>query len=100
MAAAAVTAQGHIFAMLDADGDGVISRQEYLARPERAAQALGRSVDDPLVRNSLVAHEQVHASMDADGDGKVTFARYATWAGGATFDAAGPAGAGIVVRPR
>ncbi|MGW8767552.1 EF-hand domain-containing protein [Streptomyces sp. NPDC055815] len=87
MAAAAVTAKGHIFAMLDADGDGVISRQEYLARPERAAQALGRSGDDPLVRTALVAHEQVYASMDADGDGKVTFAEYVTWAGGASFDA-------------
>ncbi|MFJ9811184.1 EF-hand domain-containing protein [Streptomyces sp. NPDC101158] len=86
-AAAAVTAKGHIFAMLDVDGDGVISRQEYLARPERAAAALGRSGDDPLVRAALVAHEQVYASMDADGDGKVTFDEYATWAGGATFDA-------------
>ncbi|MDI3420895.1 EF-hand domain-containing protein [Streptomyces luteolus] len=85
-APAAVTAKGHIFAMLDVDGDGVISRQEYLARPERAAAALGRGGDDPLVLAALTAHERVYASMDSDGDGRVTFDEYATWAGAEAFD--------------
>ncbi|AEW98523.1 EF-hand domain-containing protein [Streptantibioticus cattleyicolor] len=81
-----LTAKRHIFTMLDTDGDGVISRREYLARPERAARALGRDGDDPLVRAARVAHERVYASMDADGDGRVTFEEYATWAGGEVFD--------------
>ncbi|MEU2062452.1 EF-hand domain-containing protein [Streptomyces sp. NPDC013455] len=83
---AAVTAKGHIFAMLDVDGDGVISRQEYLARPARAAAVLGRNGDDPLVLAALAAHERVYTSMDADGDGKVTFDEYAAWAGAGAFD--------------
>ncbi|WP_431046830.1 EF-hand domain-containing protein [Streptomyces sp. P1-3] len=82
----AIAAKAHIFTMLDVDGDGVISRQEYLARPERAAAALGREGGDPLVSAARTAHERVYASMDANGDGKVTFAEYATWAGAETFD--------------
>ncbi|MEV0123070.1 EF-hand domain-containing protein [Streptomyces sp. NPDC050703] len=81
-----ITAKRHIFSMLDVDGDGVISRQEYLTRPERAAQAAGRSGDDPLVAVARTAHEQVFASMDADQDGRVTFAEYEAWAGGQAFD--------------
>ncbi|GAB2610792.1 calcium binding protein CalD [Streptomyces capparidis] len=82
----ATTAKRHIFAMLDVDGDGVISRQEYLTRPARAAAALGRAQDDPLVRAAHTAHERVYASMDADGDGRVTFEEYAAWAGAEAFD--------------
>ncbi|MGW0532447.1 EF-hand domain-containing protein [Streptomyces sp. NPDC003032] len=85
-ATATATAKGHIFTMLDVDGDGVISRQEYLARPLRAATALGRDQDDRLVVAALAAHERVFASMDADGDGRVTFEEYAAWAGGEAFD--------------
>ncbi|MGW6318079.1 EF-hand domain-containing protein [Streptomyces sp. NPDC055099] len=81
-----ITAKRHIFSMLDVDGDGVISRQEYLARPERAAAALGRTGDDPLLAAARTAHEQVFASMDAEQDGQVTFAQYAAWAGGQAFD--------------
>ncbi|MFJ7593000.1 EF-hand domain-containing protein [Streptomyces sp. NPDC097617] len=81
-----ITAKQHIFSMLDVDGDGVISRQEYLARPERAAQALGRAGDDPLLSLARTAHQQVFASMDADKDGRVTFAEYEAWAGGESFD--------------
>ncbi len=81
-----LTAKGHIFTMLDADGDGVISRQEYLGRLERAATALGRDGDDPLLATARAAHERVFASMDADGDNRVTFEEYATWAGAEAFD--------------
>ncbi|MFI6843080.1 EF-hand domain-containing protein [Kitasatospora sp. NPDC050467] len=80
------TAKSHIFAMLDVDGDGVISRPEYLARPGRAASALGRDEGDPLVAAARAAHERVYASMDADGDGRVTFEEYAAWAGAGAFD--------------
>ncbi|MFH8561430.1 EF-hand domain-containing protein [Streptomyces sp. NPDC017988] len=81
-----ITAKRHIFSMLDVDGDGVISRQEYLARPERAAEALGRADDDPLLSLARTAHDRVFASMDADQDGRVTFAEYEAWAGGEAFD--------------
>lgn len=81
-----ITAKGHIFAMLDVDGDGVISRREYLARPERAAVALGRRAQDPLVAVARTAHERVFASMDANGDGEVSFEEYAAWAGAEAFD--------------
>ncbi|MCX5199105.1 EF-hand domain-containing protein [Streptomyces sp. NBC_00249] len=82
-----ISAKRHIFTMLDVDGDGVISRLEYLTRPERAAQALGRRGDDPLVAAARTAHQRVFASMDANGDGEVTFEEYAVWAGGEAFDA-------------
>ncbi|MET9518023.1 EF-hand domain-containing protein [Streptomyces sp. NPDC002994] len=82
----AIAAKRDIFTMLDADGDGVISRQEYLARPERAAAATGRDRDDPLVSLARTAHERVYASMDANDDGKVTFEEYAAWAGADAFD--------------
>lgn len=81
-----ITAKRHIFSMLDVDGDGVISRQEYLARPERAAEALGRAGDDPLMSLARTAHERVFASMDSNQDGQVTFAEYEAWAGGEAFD--------------
>ncbi|GAA1549080.1 EF-hand domain-containing protein [Streptomyces albidochromogenes] len=72
--------------MLDVDGVGVISRQEYLTRPERAAAVAGRDGDDPLVSIARATHEEVYASMDANGDGKVTFEEYAAWAGAEAFD--------------
>ncbi|MGW7331435.1 EF-hand domain-containing protein [Streptomyces sp. NPDC054840] len=81
-----ITAKRHIFSMLDVDGDGVISRQEYLARPERAAAALGRAGDDPLLSLARIAHARVFASMDANLDGRVTFTEYEAWAGGKAFD--------------
>ncbi|MEU7606060.1 EF-hand domain-containing protein [Streptomyces sp. NPDC041003] len=81
-----IMAKRHIFSMLDVDGDGVISRQEYLARPERAAAALGRAGDDPLLSLARTAHERVFASMDANQDGRVTFTEYEAWAGEEAFD--------------
>ncbi|MET9438584.1 EF-hand domain-containing protein [Streptomyces sp. NPDC006551] len=79
-------AKARIFAMLDVDGDGVISRHEYLTRPERAAAASGRGADDPLLPLAREAHERVYASMDANGDGAVTFEEYAAWAGADSFE--------------
>ncbi|QDQ09536.1 EF-hand domain-containing protein [Streptomyces spectabilis] len=80
------TAKQHIFAMLDTDGDGSISQDEYLARPARVAAATGRPAHDPLVVAAHAAHERVYASMDADADGRVTLEEYAAWAGGPAFD--------------
>ncbi|MFE9928003.1 EF-hand domain-containing protein [Streptomyces sp. NPDC005533] len=81
-----MTAREHIFRMLDTDGDGVISRREYLARPERAAAELGRDSNDPLVASARTLHGRVFDSMDANGDGQVTLDEYAAWAGAGTFD--------------
>ncbi|MGW7052645.1 EF-hand domain-containing protein [Streptomyces sp. NPDC054887] len=81
-----MAARNRVFGMLDVDGDGVISRQEYLVRPDRAAAKLGRDMNDPLVSVARTLHERVFASMDANGDGQVTFEEYAAWAGAQTFD--------------
>ncbi|UUU34888.1 EF-hand domain-containing protein [Streptomyces sp. CA-210063] len=75
-----------VFAMLDADGDGIISKDEYFARAERVTLATGRTHDDPLVVAARGAGERAWASMDADGDGGVTFDEYAAWAGADAFD--------------
>ncbi|MFD7629565.1 EF-hand domain-containing protein [Streptomyces sp. NPDC059851] len=79
-------AKRRIFAMLDADGDGVVSRAEYLARVDRAASALGRGADHPVVSAARRAHEVVWQDMDADRDGRVTFEEYRTWAGYDAFE--------------
>jgi Ca2+-binding EF-hand superfamily protein len=81
-----ITAKRLVFAMLDADGDGVISADEYFARAERVAEATGRTKDDPLVIAARMAGERAWAAMDADGDGGVTFQEYARWAGAGAFD--------------
>ncbi|GAA3033100.1 Ca2+-binding EF-hand superfamily protein [Streptomyces olivoverticillatus] len=81
-----ITAKKLVFAMLDADGDGVISTEEYAARAERVARATGRSMDDPLVVAARASGQQAWAAMDADGDGGVTFEEYAAWAGAEAFD--------------
>ncbi|GAA1964107.1 EF-hand domain-containing protein [Kitasatospora viridis] len=75
-----------IFAMLDADGDGVISQAEYFARVDRVAAALGREDRDPLVEAARAAHEDVWWQMDADRDLGVTFEEYAAWAGHDAFE--------------
>ncbi|MBC2877840.1 MULTISPECIES: EF-hand domain-containing protein [Streptomyces] len=79
-------AQRLVFAMLDADGDGVVSRDEYLARTTNAALAAGREQDDPLVVTARTLGARAWASMDADGDGRMTFDEYAAWAGAEAFD--------------
>ncbi|MEW2587882.1 EF-hand domain-containing protein [Streptomyces virginiae] len=79
-------AKQRIFAMLDRDGDGVVSRTEYLARVDRAAAAMGRGGDDPVVHTARAAHEHVFADMDADHDGRVTFEEYRAWAGHESFE--------------
>ncbi len=75
-----------IFAMLDADGDGVITHAEYLARVDRAAEACGRDPQDPLVAVARAAHGEVFRQMDGDGDGGVTFDEYRSWAGHEAFE--------------
>ncbi|WP_320773121.1 EF-hand domain-containing protein [Streptomyces sp. CRN 30] len=79
-------AQRLVFAMLDADQDGVVSRDEYLARTANVARATRRTQDDPLVVTARTAGEQAWASMDANGDGELTFDEYAAWAGAEAFD--------------
>ncbi|GAA4115751.1 EF-hand domain-containing protein [Streptomyces hundungensis] len=80
------SAKRRIFTMLDADGDGVITRGEYLARVERAAAACGRDPQHPLVGAARSAHEEVFRQMDANGDGAVTLEEYSDWAGHDAFE--------------
>ncbi|MEU3721277.1 EF-hand domain-containing protein [Streptomyces sp. NPDC031705] len=79
-------AQRLIFAMLDADGDGIVSRQEYLARTGNVARAMGLEDDDRRVVTARTLGERAWESMDADGDGRMTFDEYAAWAGAEAFD--------------
>ncbi|MEU2851694.1 EF-hand domain-containing protein [Streptomyces syringium] len=81
-----ITAKRLVFTMLDTDGDGVVSKDEYSARAERVARATGRTDDDPLVIAARAAGERAWAAMDANGDGGVTFEEYAAWAGAEAFD--------------
>ncbi|MGK5640730.1 EF-hand domain-containing protein [Streptomyces sp. URMC 126] len=80
------SAKERVFAMLDADGDGVISASEYLARARNVIRATGRADDDPLVIAARASGERAWAAMDADGDGGVTFEEYDAWAGAEAFD--------------
>lgn len=56
------------FALLDADGDGLISAAELL----RLMRALGDDVTDE-------AAERAVQLMDADGDGLVSLEEFARW---------------------
>ncbi|MFI8931771.1 EF-hand domain-containing protein [Streptomyces sp. NPDC053474] len=78
--------QHRIFATLDVDGDGAITRAEYLGRVDRVAAAAGRSAEHPVVAASRAAHEAVFADMDGDGDGRVTFDEYRSWVGHDAFE--------------
>ncbi|MFE2322689.1 EF-hand domain-containing protein [Streptomyces sp. NPDC059385] len=80
------TAKRRIFAMLDVDGDGVITRAEYLGRVDRAAAACGRDAQHPLVAAALAAHEEVFRQMDGNADGAVTYEEYRDWAGHDAFE--------------
>ncbi|QLE74446.1 EF-hand domain-containing protein [Streptomyces rectiverticillatus] len=82
----ATAAKRLVFAMLDTDGDGVISKAEYSARVERVTRATGRTNDDPLVIAAREVGARAWAAMDANGDGGVTFDEYAAWAGAEAFD--------------
>lgn len=75
-----------VFAMLDTDGDGIVSKAEYAARAERVALASGRTLDDPVVVAVRAAGERAWNAMDANGDGGVTFEEYEAWAGAEAFD--------------
>lgn len=75
-----------VFAMLDADGDGTVSREEYMARTRNVALAMGLEEDDQLVITARTLGERAWASMDADRDGKMTFDEYTAWAGAEAFD--------------
>ncbi|MEW1639916.1 EF-hand domain-containing protein [Streptomyces sp. NPDC093801] len=102
--------QHRIFAMLDLDGDGVVTHAEYLGRVERVASAMGRDASHPVVAASRAAHEAVFADMDRDHDGRVTFEEYRSWVGhdaferscrpalGSLFDIADADGDGRLVR--
>ena len=79
-------AQKLVFAMLDADGDGIVSREEYMARARNVALAMGLDEDHQLVVTARSLGERAWASMDADGDGRMTFDEYAAWAGAEAFD--------------
>ncbi|MEU0936368.1 EF-hand domain-containing protein [Embleya sp. NPDC005971] len=78
--------QHRIFAMLDVDGDGAITHEEYLARVDRVASAVGRDAHHPVVVASRAAHEAVFQDMDADHDGRVTFEEYRSWVGHDAFE--------------
>ncbi|MGW2490666.1 EF-hand domain-containing protein [Streptomyces sp. NPDC001606] len=80
------SAKHRIFAMLDVDGDGLITTAEYLARVDRVAAATGRDAGHPVVTAARAAHEAVWQDMDADGDGRVSFEEYRTWAGHDAFE--------------
>lgn len=80
------TAKRRIFAMLDVDGDGVITLSEYLGRVDRAADACGRAPQDPLVAAARAAHEEVFRQMDGNTDGAVTYEEYRDWAGHDAFE--------------
>ncbi|MFF4408140.1 EF-hand domain-containing protein [Streptomyces sp. NPDC001262] len=85
-AAAATVARLRVFAMMDADGDQVISRHDYLSRIDRTVLATGRTEDDPLVVTARAEGVKAWGAMDADGDGKLTFDEYNAWVGADKFD--------------
>ncbi|WP_223267495.1 EF-hand domain-containing protein [Streptosporangium nondiastaticum] len=86
VAAAATTARERVFAMMDADGDGVIAAHDYLSRVDRTVLATERTEDDPLVVAARTEAHKAWGSMDADGDGKLTFDEYNAWVGADKFD--------------
>ncbi|WP_229922764.1 EF-hand domain-containing protein [Streptomyces morookaense] len=82
----ATTPTQRVFAMMDRDGDGVISAHDYLSRIDRVVQATGRPEDDPLVATARAEGLKAWGTMDADGDGRLTFAEYDAWVDGDKFD--------------
>ncbi|MFG2142683.1 EF-hand domain-containing protein [Streptomyces sp. NPDC048696] len=83
---AAATPTRRVFAMMDADGDSVITADDYLSRIERTVTATGRPQDDPLVVAARAEGRKAWAAMDANGDGLLTFDEYDAWVDGDKFD--------------
>ncbi|AJT67476.1 hypothetical protein T261_5860 [Streptomyces lydicus] len=81
-----IVAKRLVFAVLDTDGDGVISRDDYFTRIDRVTLATGRGDDDPMVVHARAAGERAWAAMDADGDGRMTLDEYLAWVGVEAFD--------------
>ncbi|MEX2981251.1 EF-hand domain-containing protein [Streptomyces sp. C36] len=75
-----------VFAMMDADGDSVISAHDYLSRIDRAVRATGRTEDDPLVAIARAEGLKAWGVMDANADGLLTFEEYDAWVDGDKFD--------------
>ncbi|MFD8997216.1 EF-hand domain-containing protein [Streptomyces abikoensis] len=84
--AAAPTPTWRVFAMMDADGDGVISAHDYLSRIDRVVEATGHPEDDPLVVTARAKGHKAWEVMDADADGRLTFDEYDAWVDGDKFD--------------
>ncbi|MGW1378176.1 EF-hand domain-containing protein [Streptomyces sp. NPDC002446] len=81
-----IVAKRLVFAMLDTDGDGVVSRDDYFTRIDRVTVATGRSEQDSMVVHARAAGERAWAEMDGDGDGKMTLDEYLAWVGVEAFD--------------
>ncbi|MBH1937429.1 EF-hand domain-containing protein [Streptomyces sp. AV19] len=81
-----IVAKQLVFAVLDTDGDGVISRHDYFTRIDRLAVATRRGEEDPMVVRARAAGERAWAVMDADGDGRMTEDEYLAWVGVEAFD--------------
>ncbi|MCD9143921.1 EF-hand domain-containing protein [Streptomyces albireticuli] len=81
-----IVAKQLVFAVLDTDGDGVISRDDYFTRIDRLTAATKRTEDDPMVVLARAAGERAWAEMDADGDGRMTRDQYLAWVGVDAFD--------------
>ncbi|MFE1770699.1 EF-hand domain-containing protein [Streptomyces sp. NPDC059008] len=82
----ATAARERVFAMMDADGDQVITRHDYLSRIDRTVLATGRAEDDPLVVAARTEGIKAWSAMDANDDGKLTFDEYNAWVGADKFD--------------
>ncbi|MFI9251740.1 EF-hand domain-containing protein [Streptomyces sp. NPDC053069] len=85
-ATAATAARARIFAMMDADGDGIISAHDYLSRVDRTVRATGRTEDDPLVVAARAEAHKAWGAMDENSDGQLTFDEYDAWVGADKFD--------------
>ncbi|MEV8479459.1 EF-hand domain-containing protein [Streptomyces sp. NPDC051173] len=85
-ATSAISATGRVFAMMDADGDGVVSAHDYLSRIDRTVHATGRTEGDPLVVTARAEGRQAWGAMDSNGDGTLTFDEYDAWVDADKFD--------------
>ncbi len=83
---AATAARVRVFAMMDTDGDRVVTRHDYLSRIDRTVVATERTEDDPIVVAARAEGLKAWGEMDADGDGRLTFDEYNAWVGADKFD--------------